>query len=527
MRLTGRLAVAGAILALFVTGCDSTPRPSTGPGPAGTPSDGGPTSPPDGSSEPSGSAGPVAIQEMPACQLVFAAEAATAIGVPIAEAFEQQMSPPENGWLVDCLYLGTAGSLNQASLELTVGAGTTAIDQFNALKGATGVTSRAGLGDEALLRATTFPGLDGPVVSLFVRVGDAVIAVSLGIVGLSDDGALLLAGDAATQERIADAIATIALGRLTTAPVVGTRTCDLLTQAEASAITGASYESAADGDLHDVWGPTCTYTARAHPDLFVSVNGTAAAQGQFGSCSSDGEVVPGLGDAATYPRPGPALCEPALDGTFFVEPLLVRAGDVIVTVAARPDGVTDTPGSAWHERAEAIARHILAKLGVAPGPTAPPFTGSSLEHPCALASEAEVATIIGTAPAGHSESAADSDGNNASCYYWIDNGVIPLTLILGHGSEAQQAFAEVKQDSRYVATAGIGDEAYTIEADDAADKPLLSIEIRVGASVLSLSLGGIGKTQDGTLMAPGDVQAQTTMLRQLADLILPRLGGQG
>lgn len=216
-------------------------------------------------------------------------------------------------------------------------------------------------------------------------------------------------------------------------------------------------------------------------------------------------------------------CTTNLDGVFFTEPLLVRAGDVIVTIASRPDGVTDTPQSQWHVRAEALARQVLSKLGVAPGPTSPPLAVSSLEHPCALAADGEVGAIIGTTPAGHTEWAADTTGANATCLYWMNVSVTTMSLYLSHGSEALQTFAALKNDSRYVAATGVGDEAFTLEIDGAADRPLLEMDIRQGSSVLTLSIGGIGQTPDRTLIAPGDLPAEMAMLRKLADLILPRL----
>ena len=526
--MTGRLALAIATLALLAAACDTTPHGSIGPGPGGTATVSGPSATPIGSDEPVASVAPVAIQKIPGCQLVFAAEAATAIGVPISEAQEQTVSQADGGWVVDCVYWGTIGYHDQAPMELTVATGSAAIEQFDALKGENGVTSRAGLGDEALLRTTTFAGLDGPIVSLFVRVGDAVLGVSLGIAGLTDDGVLTLAGDAAAQERIVDSVAAMALGRLTSAPVQGARTCDLLSLADASTIARVSLDSAADGDMHDVWGPTCTYTAASHPDLFVSVNGTAAAKAQFSSCSSGGDVVPGLGDAAAYGPPGRMDCTTDLDGVFFTDPLLVRAGDVIVTIAARPDGVTDTPQFQWHDRAEALARHVLAKLGVAPGPTSAPFAASSMEHPCALVSDVELAAIVGHSPASDTERAADQTGADARCIYWLETSVsTTLYLNLSHNAEALQAFADLKSDSRYTPAAGVGDEAFTLEIDGAADRPLLEMDLRQGGSVLQLSLGGIGTTSDGRLIAPGDLAAEMAMLRQLATLVLQRLATPG
>jgi hypothetical protein len=99
-----------------------------------------------------------------------------------------------------------------------------------------------------------------------------------------------------------------------------------------------------------------------------------------------------------------------------------------------------------------------------------------------------------------------------------------MSVYLSHSSEALQDFAALKNDARYVAAPGVGDEAFTIEADGAADRPLLSMVIRQGGSVLNLVLGGIGQSS-GTLIAPGDLPAEMAMLRRFADLVLPRLGG--
>ena len=126
MRVIRHSAVAIAIVAILSAGCDATPHGSAGPGPGDTADLGSASTIPIGSDQPGESGSPAAVQKIPACQLVFASEAATAIGVPISEAAEQTVQQDGDAWEVDCIYWGTSGYHQQAAMELTVATGSTA-----------------------------------------------------------------------------------------------------------------------------------------------------------------------------------------------------------------------------------------------------------------------------------------------------------------------------------------------------------------------------------------------------------------
>ena len=146
--------------------------------------------------------GSLAINKTPACELVFKAEAGDAIGTTL-EATQAQDSTGDNGdgWLSECTYWRHV-YFDQAPLAITLADGPTYVAQFDDLRDQPDTTSVDGLGDEGFMRISSIYGLDQPVGSYFVRLGDAVLGVALGIVDISDEGVPVLTGDATRQEQI-------------------------------------------------------------------------------------------------------------------------------------------------------------------------------------------------------------------------------------------------------------------------------------------------------------------------------------
>jgi hypothetical protein len=202
-----RAAVVALAAVLAVGACSPAPSPSSpretiAIRPSGS---GGPV--------PSGAFVPPVVAQMPPCQLVTRDEAATALGVEIMglEPIEDAVAD-RSSWLGECLFFTDEEFV---PLTLGLGIGPTYLDRFNTLRSAPDVRPTSGLGDEGFVRMSTIAGLDGPVGAQYVRTRDAVIAVSLGIVGVRGDGGLELVGDAAAQERVLGMLGATALARLT------------------------------------------------------------------------------------------------------------------------------------------------------------------------------------------------------------------------------------------------------------------------------------------------------------------------
>jgi len=521
--VTGRRSIAIVLAGLLALGaCDAKPQPSPSGSGIAAPSGLGVASP-----EPS------PIAKTPACELIFKAEVATAIGVPIEDTEELVTSSEGDGWLVDCIYWRQP-SHDQAPMELTLGSGRTYLDFFDSLKGEDHVEAEPGLGDEAVLRLATIPGLDRPVGSLFVRIGDAVLGLTLGIVGLADDGAMQLAGDGPKQTVILSDLATIAIRRLTGPPEVSSKTCQLIDAAAATTLLGVTIASAEDVDEHDVWGPSCRYLDPAGPnandrwiDFWLAVGSSQPLRSAFDACRPTGEIVPGLGDDAYFATfAGPPDCKVKIGFYFDALPLMVRTGDTVVALG--DGGEHSLAGPDRRERILAFARAVLAKLGAGPGATPPPVQGDALVHPCNLVSDADVGSILGTKIDAHFEDSANSTGTGASCIWSINIGSLqPLTLRLGRGTAALNAFnSNIKRNSNYQPIDGLGDEAFTEQDVNETDQPLVQVAIRKGDVVLELILGPVRQSADFlSYVAPGTPAQQTEMIRKLAGLILPRIFG--
>ena len=503
-----------ALLVTLLVGCSptTTPSPAT-PGPV---SSSGPV--------PS-TAATLTIARTSACSLIFKAEAADAIGVEIADTLEVSAANDETGWLSDCAYRRQIYA-DQTPMELTLAAGDRYVALYDDLKGQDGVSSAAGLGDEALLRMTTVPGLPGPVGSISVRIGNAVLGVALGIVGLAENGDIELAGDASTQERVLRDLATLALTRLTGPPEVSAKTCELLSAPDLSALVGLSIAAAIDADEHDVWGPACRYMDATGPnanekwiDFWIAVSSTAAARAHADDCRASGTIVPGLGDDAFFG------CDVKIGFSFSADPLIVRTGDRVIAVGN--SDIHGINGPDTRDKVIAVARALLAKLG-GTSATPPPVQGNFLAQPCALLTDAEVGSIVGAKITEHFENSADAGRTHAICQFTTGiSGVDPLLVTLGQGDVALGTFnGDVKRNPNWQPLAGLGDEAFTQQTTNETDQPLVAVTIRKGDLVLELRLGPIRQSADFlSYVAPGTPDQQITMLRQLVGLILPRILG--
>lgn len=524
--MTPRTAVTLALIGVLVLGgCDAKPTGSP------TASAAAPSALALASDLPARTSAPIA--KTPACSLIFKAEVALAVGVDIDDAQELPTSSQDDGWLTDCVYWRQT-SHEQAPMELTLGAGKTYRDFFDDLHGQDGVVAVAGLGDEAMLRLATIPGLDQPVGSLFVRLGDALLGLTLGIVGIGDAGALQLAGDGPKQAAILSDLARLAIGRLTGPPEVSSKTCDLIGATEASSLLGVTIGSAEDVDEHDRWGPSCRYLDPAGPnpsskwiDFWVAVRSAGALRPLFDTCRPTGEIVPGVGDDGFFvTHQGPPDCQVKIGFFFDALPLMVRTGDAVIALG--DGGEHPLEGPDVRGRKIAFARAILAKLGAAPGATPAPISGDALVHPCALVSDVEVGSILGTKIDEHFEDSANAQGTGASCIWSINIGSLqPLTLRLGKGTDALNRFnANVKRNDNYQPIAGLGDEAFTQQGVNETDQPLVQVVIRKGDVVLELILGPIRQSADYlSYIAPGTPAQQTEMIRTLAAEVLPKIFG--
>jgi hypothetical protein len=518
-----RRALGLALLVGVALGCDAKP-PSSIP-PSGGP---GPSAIAIASSEPGRTAAP--IEKTPACELIFKAEVAAAVGVEIDDAQEIPTSSEDGGWLADCIYWRQSFH-DQAPMELTLGSGKRYVDFFESLKALDGVTAADGLGDEGLLRLATVPGLEGPVGALFVRIGGAVLGLSLGIVGLAADGTPELAGDAAKQTQVLTDLARLAIGRLTGPPVVSAKICELLSATEAGALVGATFTEAVDADDHDIWGPSCRYLPGTAPnqlekfiDLWVAVSSAPTARPHFDACRSAGAAAPGLGDEAFYASYQQAECQVKIGFFFSASPLLVRSGDTVIALGYRSGGQLDS--GKFRAAFPAVARAILTKLGASPGATTPPVRADVLANPCLLATDAEVTAIMGATITAHYEFPADASGNRASCGYSVGlSGIDTVGLKLGQGEAALGSFnSEYRRTDYWHALEGFGDEAYTQQEKNETDQPLVAVALRKGDVVLVLRLGPVRESADFlSYVAPGTPDQQLAMIRKLVDLMLPRL----
>lgn len=507
-----RLAVV-LIALLLGAGCSSSPPLPQATAGATLP----PTTLPSGASAApasavSSSGASVTIAQTQACKLIFNAEAAAAIGTSIETSQEQAASSDETGWFSDCVYYRHV-FFDEAPLDVTLAAGDQYVSRFEDMKTEPDTSSQSNLGDDAVLRMSTIDGLDGPVGALFVRLGNAVLGLSLGIVDVADGGGVVLAGDAARQQQILTNLAGIAIARLTGPPLEPAKTCRLLSLADAAALTGDTFASAEDVDEHDALGPNCQYKGdNGRIVLLLSVNSAATAMSRFETCKQNGTPLVGAGDEAIQGR---GDCGALVVNFLPLQPVvMVRSGETIITVAqASPNNNDESP-----DPGVAIARKVLLQLGLDPGITPAPTAYDVLAHACSLVSQDQVGSIIG-------EPITNTEERSGVCEFHsgADGLYTPLFLGISVGADAVSQFPNYKNPDT-VPLAGVGDEAYseTFPGDDSY-AATVRIYVLSGQTVLLLFMDASKQAADGAYLAPGTPPEQIQMLTQLAQLILPQL----
>lgn len=488
---------------------------------------------------PASSAGPLAsgstarVDRVAPCDLVFKDEVSAALGV-VVDTDERLENAAQDGtsWIGGCLFRVRSGDV-VAPLEVTLAIGPPYLEAYDALHGGP-VRGESGLGDEALLLLQDVWGLEGPLGSLYVRIGDAVLGFQLGVTRIGDDGSPLLVGDASAQAAALRELAGIALGRLTT-PQTTRATCSLVDPAAASALAGqaagVSIARGEDVDPHDVWGPGCAYLdAAGTMQLYVAVSDRASAAPNFDTCTTTlAKPVSGIGDAAFFTR----SCQVVAKFKYMNDPMIIaRSGSTVVTVTMPPPVGSDPARyEALQTWVADVARAVLAKLGAEPAatPTPGPPTGADpLAKPCSVLTNEEASAGVKVAVTATREDPG-APGYPAHCFYSDATfSFTPLDFTIGVGPEAVAEFqAFASSPSEYVAVPGLGDAAYqyaqwTFEVNST---QMLRLFVRRGDTVVSLYLHGNGWVGQagGEQTAPGDVAAQLVILRHFAELILSRI----
>ena len=492
--MSGRLAVAVAVVTLIAS----------------------PLAPADAQSGALPSAGPMPRRS--ACELLSESEVAQAIGSSIDEGLEWAGEADESGWLSQCLY---RRNFEQAPLDLTLASGPSYVATFDDILLDPAATPLDGVGDEAVIRLSTVWGLDQPVGALFARAGGVVVGLTLGIVDVTEDGTLVQVGDAARQQQVLMALATIAIGRLDEPLVESAKLCDLLSAADASSLAGESLASSEEIDQGADPGPGCLYRSGDNSfQLFIGVDRRPEATSRYESCQTTGAPVPGTGVDAFVGQGDCGLIQ--LGFYVFQGPLFSRSGDAIVTV-----GLFSERGSRSLDSLIGIARSVYERLGLDAGPPPPPpVAEQALAHPCDLISLDEVSAIVGEPITSTLEQPASSGYPLAECDYLAGDGrFVPLVLWLSAGEYALQAWSTYRSDgSGKVPVEGIGDDALSQDLGYA-DLPLVRLWVLSGDAVLQLDMGTVGVSADGStdIVLGGTADEQLAMLRQLAQIILPRL----
>jgi hypothetical protein len=472
-----------------------------------------------------------------ACELLDPAEVADAMGTSI-DANEDVFGTvvqDRTGWLSECIYLRLSDTF-VTSLDVTVAGGPGYEPVFEDLRTGPYASPIEDLGDDAVLRLTPVWGLDQPVGSLFVRVGDTYLGLSLGIVDMTRSGALVQAGDGEAQAAILLTLARIALGRLgggsgpepepSPSPVTP-RICEMLSLEDAASVIGEPLAAAEQLEENDEWGPACHYrTDDGRVLLFLGVWTGPEAVSRFDAC--DGEPVLGVGESAIIGT-GPG-CGAVYVGSYFIEqPLVTRSGDTVVAVGAVTEETGGVNRIGSREAQVAIARQLLEHLGLDAGEAPTPLDPAILEHACSLVAEDELAGIVGATITSTVEYQPSPGYPKGGCQYsWAKDGNEGwLGLSISAGEEALEEWGSFRTWARgnKVPVEGLGDEALTegTEMYDT-DQPLVSVWVLVGDAVLLLNMGP-ERLPDYTQRAPGTPEEQLAMLRQVAEVILPRLGG--
>lgn len=468
---------------------------------------------------------------MSACELLDEDAIGEILGVENVFDEDAGMLQDDAGWLSTCGYRADP-ELAFLVLTVTLGSGPGSADAFADLRIQPDAIPVDSLGDEAVLHLPEVWGFAQPVGSLEVRTGDDLLGLSLGVVGIDHEGTLLQVGDGGVQRDVLTRLATLGLDAIRIAAAPVPPLCDLLSVDEAAALVGRDLVSAALVARNDDWGPACHYRDAAEDArLIVGVTSGPDAVARFETCAVDGRPQPGVGEAAII---GLGIrCGAVFAGTFFIEePLLVRAGETILVVAAVTQDQPTVNQLGSPEAQVVVARRILEGLGLDPGAapaTSVPIDPGLLTEPCRLLSTDEVADILGVAITAATDQPGDATSPIAGCQYDAANGmVLPLTitLILGDAGRDEWAY-QADRSSGAQPVDGLGDGAVWAAVDNGSglDQPLVSVWVRTGDAVIRLGAGPTLDPTDFTLRALGTPEEQLALLRSLAELLLPRLVG--
>ena len=220
---------------------------------------------------PAASASPV--EPRSACELLDADATSEVLELPVFRGEDLSgVIVDDDGWLSQCAFFGGLETFLPV-LDVTLASGPAYADLFGDLRLEPESETIADLGDEAVLRLIDVWGLDEPVGSLHVRVGETVIGLQLGIVGVGTGGALAQPGDGTRQAEILMDLARMASANMDPASVPITQVCQALSVADAAAVVGMPLVTALDVAENDDWGPACHYAdadGRVLPDRVLS-----------------------------------------------------------------------------------------------------------------------------------------------------------------------------------------------------------------------------------------------------------------
>lgn len=471
---------------------------------------------------------------MSACELFEPDEVAEVIGSLVVGAEDiTGVAQDDKGWISICHFWGDP-EVFLPVVAVTLASGPGYREMFDDLRVELDALPVAGIGDDAVLGMPAVWGLDQPVGSLHVRVGDTVLGVSLGIVDITHDGGLVQIGDRERQTAILMELAATGLGRMggsVEPPVELPPICDLLSLEDAGQMVGAALVASEVIAENDDWGPACHYRdADDEVLLFVGLSTGSEALTRFESCEASGQPQPGVGEAAVVSMDDDR-CPSVFVGSYFIEgQLVVRSEDTVLIVAAVTEDFGSVNKEGSPEAQAAIARRLLEELGMDPGATPAPIDIGVLEHPCSLATPEEVGEVVRVPITSVMEFPGDSSSPTASCQFVAaDGNAIPLYLGVTTGETALEEWGTYQTYRRgdKVPVDGLGDEALSevVEGCCDLDGPLVSMWMRVGEAVIQLDMGPVERNADYTMRTAGTPDEQVAMLRAIAEIVLTRLQG--
>lgn len=182
-----------------------------------------------------------------------------------------------------------------------------------------------------------------------------------------------------------------------------------------------------------------------------------------------------------------------------------------------PGGATATPSGT-----------LPAGSSSQPGNSSSPSAPIAPLPACGLIFKSEVAAAIGVSIEHSQEMSASSDATGwlSDCVYYrhahFDQA--PLDLTLAAGDPYVVLFDELRSAPETSSRSGLGDEAFVRMSTIAGlDGPLGAMFVRIGSTVIGLSLGITDLTDDGGLVLAGDSARQEQILADLARLAIQRL----